>query len=294
MNAKPITQKLESACRYIEDNLERPIRLEQLARIAHCSPFHFQRQFKAHLGLTPAQYIQNKRFRRAMLQLANRPKLSITDIAYDAGFEFAESFTHTFKKRFGITPTEFRNKPDWELWNDFIQEGAPNPMPQSIASDFDVEIVEFPETKVAAIEHFGSPNSIMATVEQFIEWRRANNLPPSKSATYNIFYNDPQATPPDEFHMDICCATEQPIEANPQNVVVKVIEGSTCAKIRFTGSEQGLGNALDYLYGAWLSQSSYELADKPPFFERITFFPDVPEHEAVTDIYLPIKQSIKE
>ncbi|GAA0209035.1 AraC family transcriptional regulator [Kangiella japonica] len=294
MNAKTISQRLESACRYIEDNLGRPIKLEQLARIAHSSPYHFQRQFKAQFGLTPAQYAHNKRFRRAMLQLANRPKLSVTDIAFDAGFEFAESFTHTFKKRFGITPTQFRNNPDWELWNDFIQQGTINPMPHTIPSSFNVEIVEFPRTQVAAIEHLGSPNNIMATVEKFIEWRRANHLPPSKSATYNIFYNDPQATPADEFHMDICCAMTQPIATNPQNVAAKVIAASTCAKVRFTGSEQGLGRALDYLYGEWLSQSGYDLAEQPPFFERINFFPDLPEHEAVTDIYLPIQQPIKQ
>lgn len=291
MNAKTLKQRLDNACRYIDDNLSRPIRLGQLARIAHCSPFHFQRQFKAYTGLNPAQYVQNKRLRRAMLQLASRPQLSVTDIAFDAGFDFAESFSHVFKKRFGVTPTEFRNKPDWDLWNNFIQQGAPKTMTQNSTPDFQVEIVEFPETRVAALEHLGSPKKIMATVETFITWRRANNVIPPHSSTYNIFYNDPEATPADEFHMDICCSIEQPIGPNPQQVAPKTIEASTCAKIRYTGIEQGLRTAIDFLYDEWLLQSGYELVDKPLFLERISFFPDVKEHQAVTDIYLPIKAS---
>lgn len=294
MTAKTLKKKLQQekfdkVCRYIDDNLEHPIRLQQLARIAHCSPFHFQRQFKVYMGLNPAQYVQNKRLRRAMLQLANRPRLSITGIAFEAGFDFAESFSHTFKKRFGTTPSEFRNKPDWELWNDFIQQGIPKTMIKPQITKHQVTIVEFPKTQVAALEHFGSPNTIMASVEMFIEWRRANNVVPPKSATYNVFYNDPESTPPDEFHMDICCSFEQPVTENPQGVVSKTIEPATCAKIRFQGPEEQLRTAIDYLYGEWLEQSNYELADKPPFFERVSLFPDSKEYEAITDIYVPIK-----
>ncbi|WP_223671011.1 AraC family transcriptional regulator [Kangiella shandongensis] len=289
MSAKTLQQRLNKVCRYIDDNLEYPLRLEQLARIAHCSPYHFQRQFKAHIGLNPAQYVQNKRLRRAMLQLANRPSLKVTDIAFEAGFDFVESFSHSFKRRFGVTPTEFRHQPNWDLWNDFIEQGAPKRMAIPDTTQHDVSVVDFPETQVAALEHHGSPSKIMESVETFIEWRRANGVLPPESKTYNIFYNDPEATAPDEFHMDICCTTDKPIKSNPQGVIHKTIAASSCAKIRFQGTEDQLRGVMDYLYGEWLEQSDYELVDKPPFFERVEFFPDRKEHEAVTDVYLPVR-----
>lgn len=289
MSAKTLQQRLNNVCRYIDDNLEYPIRLEQLARIAHCSPYHFQRQFKVHIGLNPAQYVQNKRLRRAMLQLANRPNLNVTDIAFEAGFDFVESFSHSFKKRFGVTPTEFRNKPNWDLWNNFIEQGAPKRMALPKTNKHDVSIVDFPETHVATLEHHGSPNLIMESVAKFIEWRRANDVLPPDSKTYNVFYNDPEATVPDEFHMDICCTTDKPVLDNPQGVIKKTIAASSCAKIRFQGAEEQIRGAMDYLYGEWLEQSDYELVDLPPFFERVEFFPDRKEHEAVTDIYLPVR-----
>jgi AraC family transcriptional regulator len=44
-----------------------------------------------------------------------------------------------------------------------------------------------------------------------------------------------------------------------------------------------------YLYAEWLPNSGEELRDYPLYFQRIRFFPDVPEHEAVTDIFLPLR-----
>lgn len=291
MDTTRLKRRLDKVCHYIGENLEQPIRLEQLARVAHCSPYHFQRIFKAHIGTSPAQYIQNARLRRAMLQLANRPTMSITDIAFDAGFDFPESFTHAFKKRFGVTPTKFRNYPNWELWNNFIQQGKPHHMKTPNQTDYNVELVNFPETPVAALEHIGSPHRIMESVETFIGWRRENKISPPHSATYNIFYNDPDVSNPDEFHMDLCCSTDQHISPNQQGVIEKTIPANTCAKVRYQGPEQGIRHVMDHLYRVWLQTSAYESADDPPFLERITFFPDVKEHEAVTDIYLPLKTS---
>ncbi len=51
----------------------------------------------------------------------------------------------------------------------------------------------------------------------------------------------------------------------------------------------GLRPTATWLYGEWLPRSGRELRDFPMFAQRISFFPDVPEHEAVTDIFLPIR-----
>jgi AraC family transcriptional regulator len=50
-----------------------------------------------------------------------------------------------------------------------------------------------------------------------------------------------------------------------------------------------LRDSVLYLYGEWLPPSGAEVRDAPLFFQRVRFYPDVAEHEAVTDIYLPLK-----
>src|SRR5260221_3730956 len=62
-----------------------------------------------------------------------------------------------------------------------------------------------------------------------------------------------------------------------------------CAVLRHTGADDGLAAAITHLYADWLPRSGEDLRDFPVYLQRITFFPDVPEHEAVTDIFLPLR-----
>ena len=57
----------------------------------------------------------------------------------------------------------------------------------------------------------------------------------------------------------------------------------------FVGGVDDLSASAAWLYGQWLPGSVHELRDFPLFAQRVSFFPDVPEHEAVTDIFLPIQ-----
>lgn len=131
--------------------------------------------------------------------------------------------------------------------------------------------------------------SIWTTTRHFIAWRKQHGLPPSRSATFNIFYEDPDTTPPTEFHLDICAATSHPITENAYGVVPKTIPAGRCAVLRHIGSDDTLGRSIRHLYASWLPASGEEPRDFPLFLKRVRFFPDVPEHEAVTDIHLPLR-----
>jgi AraC family transcriptional regulator len=151
-----------------------------------------------------------------------------------------------------------------------------------------MKIVDFPETRVAVLEHRGDPRLIGDTIRKFIEWRRANGLPPAVSATYNLLYGDPKETPPDEFRLDLCAATTRDVAPNPQGVVARAIPAGRCAVLRHVGSDDTFGDTFRYLYATWLPASGEEPRDFPLFLQRVRFFPDVPEHEAITDVFLPL------
>ena len=59
--------------------------------------------------------------------------------------------------------------------------------------------------------------------------------------------------------------------------------------LRHVGSEATLGPTIRFLFAEWLPSSGEALRDCPPFLQRVAFFPDVPEHQAVTDIFLPLE-----
>lgn len=151
----------------------------------------------------------------------------------------------------------------------------------------DVQIVDFPETKVAALEHKGPPETEHESIKKFIVWRLENQLQPDKHKSYGIHYNDPQSVPPEEYRVDLCVSVERDVEPNTYGVVNKVIPAGRCAVARHIGSRENVSAAY-YLYQKWFLQSGEKLRDFPIFFHYVNVGPDLKEHEMITDVYLPL------
>jgi len=80
------------------------------------------------------------------------------------------------------------------------------------------------------------------------------------------------------------------VPANPQGVVARIIPGGRCARVRHRGTHTRLGESAIYpLYRDWLPGSGEELRDFPLYFHYLNLQPETPEHELVTDVYLPLK-----
>jgi AraC family transcriptional regulator len=277
---------LEHIDRHLGENLG----VADLCGVAAFSRFHFHRQFAGLFGVGVAEYVRLTRLKRASYELAYR-KRSTVEIALDAGYETPEAFARAFKKTVGQTPTAFRRAPQWETWHAVyrpIEELRSAHMKPTHCPD-DVRIVDFPATPVATLEHRGDPRRLGDSIRRFIAWRRENGLPPSRSATFNVVYDDELAVAPTDFRFDLCAATERPIAPNDYGIVAAMLPPGRCAVLRHIGSDANLRDSVLYLYGEWLPQSGAEVRDFPLFFERVKFYPDVPEHEAVTDIFLPLK-----
>jgi len=153
-----------------------------------------------------------------------------------------------------------------------------------------VNIVNFPETKVAVLEHRGVPSLVNESVSTFIDWRKSSMLSPVKtSKTFGIVYDDPNVVAPADFRFDICGSIESDVPQNPQGIINKTIPGGCCAVVRHTGSHDYMDAKIYKLYGEWLPESGEELRDFPFYFHYLNFFPEVEEHQLLTDIYLPIK-----
>lgn len=153
----------------------------------------------------------------------------------------------------------------------------------------DVEIVDFPETKIAVIEHCGAPEKEYESVRKLIAWRMANKMPPSElHKSYGIHYNDPNKVSPSEYRVDLAVSVQDDISANSFGVVNKIIPALKCAKIRHLGSRENVTSAR-YLRGEWLESSGEQLADFPVFFHYVNVGPDIQTTDMITDVYLPLR-----
>lgn len=283
------SDKFTGVVNYIDAHLDEDLDVERLCQLAYLSKYHFHRQFSAHFGMPVISLARLLRLKRAAFQLAYRDEAKIVDIALANGYESHEAFSRAFKKHFDKSPFDFRKSPDWNPWRSRYEPVIKlrNKI-MSENTDFKVMVINFPETSIAVMEHRGAPYLLGATIQKFIEWRKINHLPPAKSKTFNLVYDDPAVTGPENFRFDLCCTIEHAIEPNDYGVVKKVIPAGKCAVIRYVGSDDSIGVAVNFLYSKWLLNSDFEVRNFPIFFERISLFPEVPENEMITDIYLPI------
>lgn len=103
------TTRLSEAVGYMEDRLDGALDIERAAELANCSLFHFCRMFEVVFGVSPAEYVRRRRLSRAALDLAAGGD-RVIDVAYRYGWDSPESFAKSFKRCFGITPSEARGR----------------------------------------------------------------------------------------------------------------------------------------------------------------------------------------
>lgn len=282
--------RMQRVIEHIDRHLDGDLGLDVVSGVAAFSPHHFHRQFSATFGMSLYRYVQMARMKRAASQLAYRTD-TVTDIAFDAGYEAPDSFARAFRQRMGQAPLAFREQPDWGAWDAAmvpLSRARSRVMIQQFSRE-DVTLRDVPDISVAFMSHHGNPQRLGETIRRFIAWRKGHGVRAADHATYTIFHTDPEISGPDACHLDLATEIRCSLTPADEGVEAGVLPGGRCAVLRVIGNSDDLRPAAEFLYGAWLPASGEELRDFPLYAQRIRFFPDVPEHEAITDLFLPLK-----
>ncbi|WP_186068169.1 AraC family transcriptional regulator [Burkholderia gladioli] len=277
-------KRFDAVLTYIEMNIDGDLSVEALSRIANFSKFHFHRQFAAYVGVPVSRFVQLMRLRKAAHRLASCEFCSVLDAAFDAGFDSPEAFSRAFKRAFGMAPSSFRQHPNGQIWS------ATFVIPYlSRKLTMQIQIVDFSDTRVAALEHCGPTGLVNESVRKFAGWRKKSGQSPiASSRTFGIPRNNPDTTPADAYRFDICGEIDEPIAPNVYGIRELVIPGGRCAVVRHAGSTDHLGETIYPIYRDWLPASGEELRDHPLFFHYLSVFPETPQDQWQTDIYIPL------
>src|SRR5690349_17467342 len=205
-----------------------------------------------------------QRFSRVLAHIEARSEeqLSIEALSGIAAFS-RHHFHRQFSGFLGI-----RASPDWSEWHSrfrpfiHLRQTTMNTLPPPL-----VRVVHFPGVRLGVLEHRGSPLRLGDSIRSFIDWRKANKLPPRSSATFNLVYNDPEETPPEDFRFGLGAAIDRAIEPNAAGIVEFNIPAGRCALLRHVGSDDQLGRSILHLYSSWLPGSGEELRDFPLFMQ---------------------------
>jgi len=106
-NKKQIETVIETR-NFIDNNFDKELNLDLLSHLQFISKYHLLRLFKRYYGLTPRQYLMDKRIEKSKEKLANG--MSVTETCFAVGFESLGSFSKLFKTKTGKSPSLYQKE----------------------------------------------------------------------------------------------------------------------------------------------------------------------------------------
>jgi AraC family transcriptional regulator len=279
--------RIERIVEYLNQQVESTLSLHELAQIAGISPFHFHRVYRAVTGETPFGTVRRLRMLRALILLRDTER-TVTDIAFDVGFESSQAFSRVFKTTVGCSAREARQDPARiQSALDELSRGPGHATPVEI----DVRLVSVEPFKVIASRQEGPPESLFAAYGELFEWAEENLEIENFRGIYGIPVDDPRETAMeasgDGPRFD-CCFDFGPSADGGTRFEQAELGGGLYAVARHVGPYEGLDEKYDALYGSWLSSSDFELRGVPSYNHYLADPESVPEEEWETDIYIPV------
>jgi len=107
LKANPVSRMMEKVSAYIDANYGKPLTLDEVRGLVGLSRFHFSRLFKRHARRSFSDYLAGRRIEEAKRLLLD-PALSLKEICRLVGYASPNYFTTAFKRREGLSPTEYR------------------------------------------------------------------------------------------------------------------------------------------------------------------------------------------
>ncbi len=264
--------RVNQAIDYVIGNLSDNLRLENVARAADLSQFHFHRVFQAIVGTTLTDFVKRRRLEKALQLMAFTDERSLTKIALKVGFASSSDFSRCFKQHYSVPPSAF----DIAAWRAANRAELITQLPTQTSSfhiagpheernsdEFKVVIRDLPARSVAYIR-VSNPyreDAVWKASQQIVAWAEGRSLADGKWLGYQ--WENPEITPLKDCHYYVAVEAEG-IEAHGE-IGRYDFPPMTVAQVEVRGDIELELRALQWLYGGWLASSGYVPDDLPCF-----------------------------
>jgi AraC family transcriptional regulator len=280
---------------YIQQHLDEAIALDDLARVAHFSPYHFHRLFRGMVGESAMEHIRRLRLERAAhrLKLSDQP---VTQIALDAGYETHEAFTRAFRAMFDESPSQFRQThqalPSRSTPSGvhFVPDGkvAEFQFSKTAGQPLDARIERIAPRRVAFIRHVGPYCEVGTAWGGLMSWAGRQGLLNQRPNILGIVHDDPEITPAEKIRYDACLVVGEHVKPEGEIGVQEVGDGDY-AVATHCGPYVNLGETYARLCGQWIPASGREMRFAPGFEVYRNSPRDAAPAELLTDVCVPLE-----
>lgn len=253
--------RVNRAIDHITRHLDEPLPLEELARIACFSPFHFHRIFRALIGETLHAFVKRVRLERALFVMSHEPGVALTEVALRCGFASSSDFSRSFRSQYGVPPSVF----DVEAYRKTRRKALRlERLPAGENPDgFTVRLRELPARRVAYVRVLQPyQGGVPEAAARLVAWARARGLAGGQWLGYQ--WEDPEIVPLERCRYDL--GVEIPATATVDDGVNEVrFPPMTVAEVALSGGVELELRALDWFYRTWLPASGMVPDDQPGF-----------------------------
>lgn len=294
-------RRMQKVQDYIEQHIDQPMSMDELAKAAGFSKYHFSRIFQSLLHESPAQYVNRIRMEYALFLLAHRTDKNMTDIAFELGFTDSAVFSRAFKNFFGMSPREYRQEYSTNCKDSFLlseynkntarKEWTDNLFP--VTGQITIESME--EKQLAYVRHTGTYETLAEEYagllqKLFLHAQQQQLLVDDKNWILAIYHDNPEFGEESQFRTSLCLTIPEGKQVQEDGVLGSMkLEGGLYAVGHFTIFPDQYGDAWNYMYREWLTCSGYVPRNSYPF-EVYRNNPNEEEnHINKVDIYVPIE-----
>lgn len=262
-------RRINKVIDHLNNNLDRPVPLEELAGVAFFSPFHFHRIFVAMMGETLNVFTNRLRNEKAA-RLLRFSRLSISQIATECGFSSTATLSRSFKHYFEVSPGRYR-KGD-QIKNSKIRKDL-QPIDsyhcgmseQELKSHFPVQIKQLPERRIAYIRVTDAfrQGVVIAAFSKLISWSKQAGLYGSETF-FGMSKDDPEVTPKEKYSYQACITLPKDFKMTADGPFQStVLPPCKYAFTNVSGDINLVGAGINYLFDSWLINSNYECEAQP-------------------------------
>lgn len=294
-------KRINKILTFIDENLDTDLSLHTISKIAHYSPFHLHRLFKAITNETLNAYIIRKRIERTAMMLIHNKEYSIAEIGERYGFKNDSTFSRTFKKIYGQSPTEFRKS---NLGN-FSKIGKVNSnngkvnfiteeylcniinLKNWIKMNAKIEIIEMPKMNLAYVTQIGV-NGIDNAFQRILKWAIPKGiLAKTDTNICRVFHDSFKVTDAAKVRMSIGILTSHELKVENEIELTKIEKGKNIVG-HFIIEPNEFEKSWDSLF-IWMNENGYKKADRYPFEIYHNNFNEHPEKKCIVDLFIPIE-----